>query len=427
LTGAAAPDGADDDGDTKRRLAQIRTELEQDLARPAQPDVHMSVLQAILELPATKTTARRGAAGQRPRRELEHVVRLRAVQFAERLLEHGYCHSEVAERLGLNVRTLRSWHPSGGGDGLVLPLGRPPMPADAAQRQAVFSCLDTLGPGVGVPRLRSQFTDLARAELDDLLKGYRCCWRAAHPRLVHVLHWQRPGTVWAMDFAQAPCLIDGRDRYLLAVRDLASGQQLLWQPVPSLTAAVVLAELPLLFALHGAPLVLKTDNGSAFRADELRWLLQRCGVGHLFSPPWTPGYNGAIEASIGSLKKRTEEESVRAGHAGLWTGADVESARVVANTAARPRRLHGRTPAEVWEARRARTPVERAQFQATVDRFRTEAMSEQGLTPEALPWNKQAAIDRVGFRRALVAHDLLLFQRRRIPPRIPRPKSATKG
>ena len=48
---------------------------------------------------------------------------------------------------------------------------------------------------------------------------------AVHQTLAH------GGTVWAVDFAQAPQPIDGVYPYLLAVRDLASSKQLLWLPV----------------------------------------------------------------------------------------------------------------------------------------------------------------------------------------------------
>jgi hypothetical protein len=214
---------------------------------------------------------------------------------------------------------------------------------------------------------------------------------------------------------------------VLAVRDLASGQTLLWLPVAAPTADIVVAELRWLFTWHGPPLVLKSDNGSAFIADELRWELQRWGVGQLFSPPCRPEYNGAIEASIGSLKNRTELRCVLNGHPGVWTSADLEAAQVAANTATRPRRLQGLTPEQVWEARTALAAEERASFQATVEHHRREERSRRGLPMEGvLCRTEQAAIDRVAYRRALVAHDLLLFRRRRIPPRIPRPKSATR-
>ena len=407
---------------------------------PAQADVHMTILESVLKLNTRTPPPRLGPAGQQPRRDLEQVVRGRAVQFTDRLLDQGYRLGEVAERLRVNPRTLRRWVANRGRPGRLADagpvwaaapaqlLGRPLGRADGAQQQAVISWLDSVGPGVGVPTLRTRFEDMARAELEDLVKAYRQRWRAEHMRALHVLHWQRPGTVWAMDFAEAPCAIDGLDGYLLAVRDLASGQQLRWQPVAAPTAEVVLAELSLLFALHGAPWVLKTDNGSAFLAEALRWWLHRAGVFQLFSPPRTPAYNGSIEASIGSLKTRTQQQSDLAGHPGWWSGATVEAARVAANTTARPRRLHGQTPAQVWEERRPCTTAARALFQATVERFRGDERAERGLPAQALlTRTQQAAVDRQAIRRALVAHDLLLFRRRRIPPRITRPKMATKG
>ena len=388
----------------------------------------MTILETLLKLTANPTAGRPGPAGQRPRRELEEVVRLRAVQLIGRLTAHGYSHVEAARRLGVNERTVRSWHPPRRDAGApVPPRGRPPAPSDAAQQQAVFALLDRIGPGLGIPTLRTHFLGMARAELSDLLQDYRRRWRVEHRRLVHVLHWQRPGAVWAMDFAEAPTPVDGLHPYLLAVRDLASGQQLLWQPVAAPTAAVVLQELPVLFARHGPPLVLKTDDGSAFCADELRWYLQRCGVGQLFSPPRLPAYNGSIEASIGSLKKRTQRQSERAGHPGLWSGRAVEAALQDATTTARPRRLGGRTPQQVWQARRPLTPEDRETFQVTVDQFRRDERALRGLVEESSSRTEQAAIDRVAYRRALVAHDLLLFGRRRILPRISRPKLATEG
>jgi hypothetical protein len=260
----------------------------------------MTILQTLLNLKTSAPAERQGPAGQQPRRELEQQVRRRAMQLVERLVERGHSHAEVARRLAVCERTLRSWSHVGDDGASVHSVGRPLVSADVLQRLAVVSYLDSLGPGVGVPSLRTRFPGLARAELADLVRGYRRDWKAANSRLIHVLRWQRPGSVWAIDFAEAPALVDGCHEYVLTVRDLASGQTLLWRAVAAATAAVVIAELRWLFTQHGAPLVLKSDNGSAFIADELRWELQRWGVFQLFSPPRRPQYNGAIEASIGS-------------------------------------------------------------------------------------------------------------------------------
>jgi hypothetical protein len=55
------------------------------------------------------------------------------------------------------------------------------------------------------------------------------------------------------------------------------------------------------------PLVLKSHNGSSFIADEMRRFLDGWQVRPLFSPPYTPEYNGAIEAGNGALKTRTAD------------------------------------------------------------------------------------------------------------------------
>ena len=113
--------------------------------------------------------------------------------------------------------------------------------------------------------------------------------------------WPVAGRVWAIDFTGPVTPIEGRDRYLLAVRDLGSGRQLLWRPVEAATGEAARAALAGLFAEHGAPLVLKCDNGSPFVGAVVAGLLAACGVAALVSPPYWPAYNGAVEAGIGGL------------------------------------------------------------------------------------------------------------------------------
>jgi hypothetical protein len=134
------------------------------------------------------------------------------------------------------------------------------------------------GPQVGLPSLGTIFGPLPRVVLQDLLAGYRHLWLVNHPRQRLELCWLRPGAVWGMDFTELSQPIDGRCSYAFTVRDLASGLQLLWQPVANETALCAIGELELLFRIHGAPLVLKSDNGSAFRARLLKALLGRWQV-----------------------------------------------------------------------------------------------------------------------------------------------------
>jgi transposase InsO family protein len=155
------------------------------------------------------------------------------------------------------------------------------------------------------------------------------------------------GRVWAIDFHGPRPAVDGLFPYLLAVRDLSSGQQLLWLPVAQAAAATVVEALRSLFARDDPPLVLKSDNGSAFGALAVQELLHQRGVKNLFSPPRMPRYNGAIEAGIGSLTTRTEQWAARRGHPGEWSWADAAAAQEEANATAGSRGLLGPSALEL--------------------------------------------------------------------------------
>jgi transposase InsO family protein len=350
----------------------------------------------------------------------QDLVRRHAIAVAADIAAVGYTKTEIADLLHITARTLRQWrHAAPFAHDTIRLLGRPARRSATADRNAVINYLDRYGPGVGLPPLRAAFPTMARVELDDLLGRYRRVWRRRHRQPLHVLEWTAPGTIWAVDFAEAPAVIEGVGPYLLAVRDLASGRHLLWQPVRAPTAAEAVDALAGLFAVLGAPLVLKSDNGSAFGAPAVAALLHDFGVLSLFSPPHTPSYNGAIEAGIGSLKGRTAVHAARHGRFGCWNWDDVAAARLEANATARPRGPSGPTPNEAWARRESISIGDRESFVNLVEAQRCTARCELGLLPTgSLPVMTERAVDRIAIRRALVERGLLLFLRRSIPQRI---------
>lgn len=353
----------------------------------------------------------------------QELVRRHAVAVATDIAAVGYTKTEVADLLRITTRTLRQWRQEC--PRVCAPLiGRPAARSLSGQRNEVIHYLDQYGPGVALRSLREAFPDLARAELDDLLRRYRHVWRERHRQPLRVLRWTTPGAVWAMDFAEASAPIDGIFQYLLAVRDLASGLQLLWLPLRDATASSAAEALASLLVLHGAPLIVKSDNGSAFGAPAIATLLDNFGVLGLFSPPHTPSYNGSIEAGIGALKARTEAHAARHGRPGQWTWDDVAAARLEANATARPRGIQGPTPDQLWAARSSIALDERVSFRRSVEEQRWCACCQSGV-PVIGPWPvmTERAIDRVAIRRALVEHGVLTFLRRLIPPRIQRQKA----
>ncbi len=146
-----------------------------------------------------------------------------------------------------------------------------------------------------------------------------------------------------MDFSHPPVLIDGCFPAIFTVRDLASHQQLLWLPAENETADTVICGLHELFEEHGAPLVLKCDNGPGFVAQALKQFLCDRSVVTLYSPPYAPWYNGAIERANRSLKEITEHVAEQGGHAGYWTSPDLHAAAAIesSDSTAGIRRIDG--------------------------------------------------------------------------------------
>lgn len=378
----------------------------------------MKRLHDLCQPSAPPVVLRRGPGPQLTRRQQERDLRDNVVALLDWTASQGQPLHETAERLRLAPRTLRqwrlrSWRPErSGSPTLLVPLGRPCLRAPREVRNDVIALLDELGPATGAPTLRACFPTLARAELEDLVRRYRRVWRKRNRQALRVLHWHVPGAVWAMDFSQATYPVEDKDRYLLAVRDLASGQQLLWWPVSAIDTDETLAALAYLFAAHGAPLVLKTDNGSPFCADQTLAFLRQAEVIPLFSPPRVPRYNGAIEAGIGSLKTRTDQHASRHGRAGHWTLDDLSAAQAQANNEARPQGPTGPTPEELWTTRRRLTREERLLFHAAVERQRQTIQAQDGAPDN--PAHARAQ-DRPAIRRALEELGYLHYSRRRLP------------
>ena len=376
----------------------------------------------LTQVPVREGPPRRGFAGQQTEREQEQAVRRHVVEVGERLIEQGWNWGEISEKLGLAPRTLRAWRHDHALDHLAAhPLGRPILGATREQRNVVIRTIDELGPGIGLPTLRDMYPDLARAELEHILRRYRRLWRRLNQQSIHVLHWTKPGAVWAIDFHGPRPGIDGLFPYTLAVRDLASSRQLLWRPVRDINSDVARQEMQSLLVIHAAPLVLKCDNGSAFIDASFRQQIRAFGAELLFSPARTPSYNRSIEAGIGSLTSRTEQHAARHGHPGHWTYDDLQATLAEANATARPFGERGLTPDQAWSLRTPILAHERALFQSTVATRRQEVLDAQGRPLTTLQdAAEQRATDRQAISHVLVELGFLHYSRRRITLPIPK-------
>ena len=333
---------------------------------------------------AKKKKNRRGAAAQRERREMERAVRVRAVFLAMRLKKKGHQLIWVAVRLGVSRGALGDWERRWEEDRLEVKLrGRPIEQLSRELREKIIETLHVVGPFEGLPVLQKLFPDVPRAELQEQLRRYRDKYVEDNHVVVHALKWLKPGTIWAMDFAEPPKTIDRRFNYILSVRDLGSGKSLMWLPVEHKTSREVHDALLSLFRRYGSPLVIKEDNDKAFLAKEVEDLFAEWSVEYLLSPPYYPRYNGAVESGIGTLKTYSHHEAARNCRPGEWTCDDVESARLRANELSLPQGHDGPTPQESWKSRIPPTSEERESFRHLV-RCRLDECLENML--EAIPF-----------------------------------------
>lgn len=347
------------------------------------------------------------AAAQSARRQQEHHARCCAVGFAS--LPAGSA-SQAARRLGLRRRTLSHWRQGAS----CQQRGRPCKQSPYADRYAVLEVMQAIGPHVGLPTLRGLFPEMPRSELLDLQRDYRNCHRRQRRLLIDRLTWHGAGQVWAMDHAEPPAAIDGAFPAIFAVRDLASGMQLAWSPVHDETAETMLPLLQALFDRHGAPLVLKSDNGSAFISESTRRLLAAQSVVHLLSPPALPAYNGSCEAGIGAMKLRTTIHAATTGAPNQWTADDLEAARRQAHEVHRSADC-APTAADRWRERTLIAPSQRQSFRHTIDRRRAAIIASTLRRTSCTSATEEATITRIAIRHALVEHGLLTLNRRSIP------------
>ena len=355
--------------------------------------------------------SKRGYAVQEHQRHTERAQRKGALVFTRWMKTQGQSIQESAALLDVQPSLLYAWQDRWKTERLAAhSRGRPIEELSAAQLKALHSVIELLGVQTGVQVLQGLFPGIPRRELAHRLREYRRDWQELEAFMIETIRWQQPGRVWAMDHCDAPLPIDGIYPYILAVRDLGSGQQLLSLPVKRKDGSSTRAALERLFKQYGAPLVLKSDNGSALICKEVRELLYEKKIKKLLSPPGYPCYNGSIEAGIGSLETRAHHEAARHERPGEWTCDDVEAARRQANYTARPRGAAGPTPQQMWEKRNVISKTERELFLVQVHK--------QKIEKGECDAQNAARMERAAISAALKKMGYYVSRRRRIIPPI---------
>ena len=107
--------------------------------------------------------------------------------------------------------------------------------------------------------------------------------------------------VWSYDFVTERTE-DGRQLKLLVVIDEFTRECLAIEPGRSFTARDVILSLQYLFAVRGAPVHIRSDNGPEFVAKAIQKWLGRSSVGTLYLKKASPWENGYVESFNGKLR-----------------------------------------------------------------------------------------------------------------------------
>ena len=116
--------------------------------------------------------------------------------------------------------------------------------------------------------------------------------------------------------------------------------------VSSTSSAATIAKLRTLFAVHGLPHTLVSDNGTGFTSSEFEEFLSKNGVKHVFSPPHHPSSNGLAERAVQTVKNGLKKQ--RSG--------DIQCKidRFLFKYRSTPQSTTGHSPAELLLGRRPR-------------------------------------------------------------------------
>ena len=117
------------------------------------------------------------------------------------------------------------------------------------------------------------------------------------------------------------------------------------------TSCKIIEKLQEIFATHGLPQIIVTDNGTNFASSEMSQYMKNNGIRHLFSPPYHPASNGIAERAVQTFKKamgRTEGEG----------SIHEKIQRFLLNYRITPHTLTGKAPCELLMGRRIRSKLD---------------------------------------------------------------------
>ena len=328
--------------------------------------------------------------------------------------------AQLVQATGRSERTLRRLHAEGvrmlkGGRGPASGrVGRPAHPPAlrGAARALVRMLLEARGWALGEPAAMRELIaagiELPRRVVRDALRVLKAERRrhleeAAAARRTHVEVLAR-GVIWCQDATQLG--LRGQHALVEVARDPGTRLVAASEPAPPCSGKDAVAWLDGLIAESGyAPLVVSTDNGSAYKSGVFERYLAERKIVHLVNLPRTPQHNADAERAVGELKARL---GVVRGVAVRLAGLDARVRCVVQdlNEGLKRRVLGGQTAREAAQA----LPV--AEQGLERGRFYKETCSAIGKAMQGCPTHRAARLaEREAIYGQLERHGLIMRHR----------------
>ena len=185
--------------------------------------------------------------------------------------------------------------------------GRPPHGQQALDeaKPRVLAVLQTIGFRAGWTTVKALLKDLPKRVIDMALKVLKAAHRIEEARRlrqqrVHVKVLAK-GALLAQDSTHVGSF-RGRKAWAEVAKDAATCEAWAFGSGLPITGHAMLGHLKALKAQGRLPLVLATDNGSAYKEQSVKAWLAEHKVIQLFSRPRTPQDNGRAERGIGEGK-----------------------------------------------------------------------------------------------------------------------------
>lgn len=186
------------------------------------------------------------------------------------------------------------------------------------------------------------------SELENLVQSCEECQTFRHlPPVVPLQPWEWPQRPWArlhIDYA-GPFL--GKS-FLILVD--AHSKWIEVKTVTNVTSAVTIEHLRCIFATHGLPEMLVSDNGTVFTSAEFATFTKQNGIRHMKSAPYHPASNGLAERAVQTFKaymKKATNGTI-----------DTRVSRFLSQYRITPHSTTGISPAEMLLGRRPRTRLD---------------------------------------------------------------------